>query len=463
MNKNMHRQMWHPRALLVHGALSILSPIGYRVIVTLVVLCALTSCRRESPEQPFSTRHDRPIQPANEQLVASEWRQFHGPNLDNRSTQSGLLKQWPEGGPERIWTVEGIGLGYSSVAIAKGRIYVAGNRGGNTTITALDLNGELQWQQPNGASWTESYEGTRATPTIDGDRLYHESPLGRVACLETQSGQEIWSRNILNDFGSRNIKWGLAESLVIDGDRVICTPGGPETCVVALDKTTGDTVWQSPSADGDPAGYASPALAQLGDVRLILQMTGKALVGLDADTGALLFRVRHDTRYDVNAMRPIYQDGHVFISSNYGTGSVMYRLEQDGQRVSVQKVWENKSLDNHHGGVILVDGHLYGSSNRGWHCLDWETGQSKYQVRGVGKGSLTYADGMLYTLGEKHKMGLVAATPKGHELSGQFDLPRGGQGESWAHPVVCGKRLYIRHGDLLYAYDVAKPTRPSGR
>ena len=218
---------------------------GHRELAAaLIVISGMTSCSKQEPQRPLSTTHSRPIQPADEVLLSSEWPQFHGPNLDNLSTETGLLKVWPAGGPERIWTVEGIGLGFSSVAIADGLIYTAGNRGGNTTITALDLNGEVQWQKPNGSSWTDSYEGTRGTPTIDGDRLYHESPLGRVTCMDAKSGKEIWSRNILDDFGSKNIKWGLAESLVIDGDHVICTPGGPNTCIVALNKTTGETVWR---------------------------------------------------------------------------------------------------------------------------------------------------------------------------------------------------------------------------
>jgi outer membrane protein assembly factor BamB len=387
-------------------------------------------------------------------IVSGGWPQFHGPNLDNLSTETGLLKSWPSGGPELLWTAKGIGSGYSSVAIANGLIYTAGNHDRNTVVSALDADGAILWQEPNGSAWTSSYEGTRGTPTIDGEHLYHQSPLGNVICMNATTGQKIWSRNILQEFGSRNIKWALAESLLIDGDHVICTPGGPQTCIVALDKKTGQTVWQSPTANGDLAGYASPTVAELGGIRMILQMTGKALVGVHADNGDLLFRFEHNTRYDVNATRPIFKDGFVFISSNYGTGSVMVKLNLSGGRVVPQRSWAYKPLDNHHGGVILVDGYLFGSSNREWHCLKWDTGQSMYSERGVGKGSLTYADGMLYTLSEDHTMGLVPATPNGHKLVSQFRLPAGGDGKSWAHPVVCGGRLYIRHGDFLYAYDV---------
>jgi outer membrane protein assembly factor BamB len=427
----------------------------WAVVVALPMVLVIASCsREEGPVRPVTTTHHRPIDPSETVAVSGEWPQFHGPNLDNISSETGLLKTWPSGGPERIWTVEGVGTGFSSAAIADGLIYTAGNRGGDTTITALDLNGQLQWQKPNGPAYTSSHRGTRGTPTVNGNRLYHESPLGNVICMDAKSGQKIWSRNILEEFGSENIRWALAESVVIDGDRVICTPGGPQTCIVALDKSTGETVWQSPSAEGDLAGYASPSVAELHGVPMILQMTGEALVGVNADDGDLLFRLEHITRYDVNATRPIFKDGHVFISSNYGTGSVMVKLNVDGDRVMAEKVWQYKPLDNHHGGVILLDGYLYGSSGRAWHCVQWETGEGMYQEKGVGKGSLTYADGMLYTLSENGTMGLVAATPDGHELVGQFDLPKGGKGNSWAHPVVCGGRLYIRHGDFLYAYDV---------
>jgi outer membrane protein assembly factor BamB len=385
--------------------------------------------------------------------TAGEWTQFHGPGRRNLSPETGLLKQWPPGGPPLVWTAEGIGEGFAGVSVAGGRIYTAGNLGGNTVVTALGLDGKIQWQTPNGEAWTKNYNGARGTPTLDGDRLFHESPHGDVTCMDAASGRILWTGNILREFGSQNITWGLAESVLVDGNKVICTPGGPQTAVVALDKTRGRTVWRSPSADGDLAGYASPTLVEYEGLRMILQMTGKALIGVNADSGDLLFRYRHETRYDVNATTPLFHEGRVFISSGYGSGSELVGLAPAGGRLRAEQVWAYKPLDNHHGGVILLDGYLYGASGA-WHCLDWNTGESLYRERGVGKGSLTYADGMLYTLGEDHTMGLVPATPTGHQLAGQFNLPRGGEGKSWAHPVVCGGRLYIRHGNFLYAYDV---------
>jgi len=389
----------------------------------------------------------------------ASWPRFHGPDGNNVSTETGLLKQWPADGPALAWAVRNIGDGYASVTIEDGLIYTAGNVGGHTTITALDLDGEERWQARNGKAWTGSYEGTRGTPTIDGGRVYHESPLGELVCLDAETGDEIWRINILDRFRGKNLRWALAESLLIDGNHVICCPGGPNTAVVALDKETGETVWQSESAEGDLPGYNSPVLAEHEGLRIILTMTDKALIGVDADTGRLLFRYPHPTKYDINATDPIYHDGHVLITSGYGTtGSEMLRIDVAGDQVTVEKVWGSRDLDNHHGGVILLDGYLYGAAHSfhdsGWICLDWNTGEMMYAEKGVGKGSATCAEGMLYVLNEEGTVGLVKATPEGHDVISQFQLPDDSDAKTWAHPVVCGGRLYLRRGEYLYAYDV---------
>jgi len=383
------------------------------------------------------------------------WPRFHGPRGDNISDDTGLLTEWPEGGPPLVWTATGIGEGYSGVTIAEGLIYTSGNIDEKSVVTAIKLDGQTEWQSDNGPAWTGSYPGTRSTPTIDGERLYDESPLGQVTCYKAKTGEKLWSRNILDEFGSKNIQWALAESVLIDGPRVICSPGGPNTAVVALDKITGETVWQSPTAQRDLAGYCSPTLVEYQGLRMIFVMTARGVIGLNADSGDLLFRFPHETKYDINVQKPIFRDGMLFFTSGYGAGSVMLKLTVDGGSVSVEEAWRNKDLDNHHGGVLLLDGYLYGSDMRTkWVCLDWKTGETMYEERGVGKGSLTSAEGMLYVLSEKHRVGLVPATPEKHEVVSQFRLPEGGEGNSWAHPVVCGGRLYVRHGDFLYAYDV---------
>ena len=386
------------------------------------------------------------------------WPCFHGPKGDNISTEKGLLAQWPEQGPALLWTAPGIGAGYSGVSIADGLIYTSGNIDEKTVVAALDLDGKPRWQREVGPGWTKSYPGTRSTPTYDAGRIYYESPLGDVVCLEAKTGEKLWGVNILEEFGANNIQWALAESVLIDGDRAICCPGGPKTAVVALDKKTGQTVWQSPSAAGDAAGYATATLAEYQGLRIILTMTAKALIGVNADTGDLLFRVEHITKYDVNATKPVYHDGSVFISSGYGSGSALVKINVDGGKATAETLWESKDLDNHHGGVILWDGYLYGSchdfNGAKWVCLDWKTGEMKYAEKGVGKGSVTCADGLLYTMSENREVGLVRPDPAGHEVLSRFELPEGGEGPTWAHPVVCGGRLYLRHGDFLYAYDV---------
>ena len=394
-------------------------------------------------------------------LVAAdgaEWPRFHGPNGDNRSSESGLLKEWPEGGPKLLGTTSGLGFGYAGVSIGEGVICTSGDKDGKTVVTALGLNGRMRWQVENGKARDGGPPGTRGTPTIDGGHVYHESAVGRVVCLAIEDGGQVWSKNILDDLAAGNITWGLAESVLIDGDNLICVPGGSEASVVALNKRTGEIVWKADSA-GEKTSYASPQLVEYGGLRIVLAMTGKALIGVNADTGKFLFRFPHETKHDVNALMPIFHDGRVFISSGYGTtGSALVRLAVDGEKVTARQEWKSRDLDNHHGGVVLADGYLYGSShnfnNQKWICLDWETGQLKYADRGVGKGSVTMADGMLYTFSERRDVGLVRATPAGHQLAGRFRIPEGEDGESWAHPVVCGGRLYLRHGTKLFCYDV---------
>ncbi|NUQ65060.1 MAG: PQQ-like beta-propeller repeat protein [Pirellulales bacterium] len=383
------------------------------------------------------------------------WPRFHGPDGRNLSSDAGLMKQWPEGGPPTAWKTQGIGMGYASITIADGRIYTDGNIGDKTVVTALDMDGRIIWQTETGPAWTKSYEGTRGTPTFDTGRVYHESPLGDVVCLDAKTGKKVWGLNILDEFGGKNIQWALAESVLIDGDRLICCPGGPDASVVALDKQTGKTVWKAKST-GDVASYGSPALAECQGIRIIMTMNAKAMIGVNADTGDLLWRHDHETQYDVNAMMPLYHDGHVFISTGYGSGSELLRIQVDGKKAAVEQVWQSKDLDNQHGGVVLVDGFLYGAAHNSkkWICLDWKTGKQMFAERGVGMGSLTYADGMLYTMSERRDIGLVAATPAAHQVISEFKLPSGGEGPTWAHPVVCGGRLYIRHGDWLYTYDV---------
>ena len=388
--------------------------------------------------------------------LAADWPQWRGPNRDGISTETGLLKQWPDGGPKLLWTAKGIGVGFASVAIADGLIYTAGNKGADMLLTAIGLDGQAKWQVKVGPAYTKDSPGSRGTPTVDGGCVYYEDPNGNVVCLDAKSGKEVWSLNILKEFNGRNITWALSESLLIDGDHLIACPGGEKSAMVALDKKPGKTVWGCKGA-GDTPGYATPIAVELGGLRQIITMTSHAAIGVNAKTGDLLWRFEHKTSYDANIPTPIYHDGCVFIDSGYGSGGELLKLNVDGDKCSAEQVWRTKALDSHHGGVLLIDGYLYGSSHKGaWVCLDFKTGKEMYSAPGVGKGSLTCADGMLYTYSEGGTAGLVKATPEGHSVISQFRVPKGGRGSHWAHPVVCGGRLYLRHADALYAHDISK-------
>jgi len=386
----------------------------------------------------------------------SFWPQFHGPNRDNISTEKGLLKKWPANGPALIWTTRGLGHGFSSISVANGTIYTAGSIDKHTVVIALNLDGKILWQVQNGKAWTGAHPGSRSTPTIDGDRLYHQNPHGNIICLNAKTGGIIWQLNIIEKFNSKIPRWALSESLLVDGNHLISCPGGPQTCMVALDKTNGSVVWKAPST-GELAGYASPTLFEYKGLRIIMTLTAKSFIGVNADTGELLWRIKQENPYDENIMTPIFHEGCVFISTPV-TGSVKWKVNVKDGKVSLRRRWRTQQLDNHHGGVILVNGNLYGSStvfNKNLLvCLDFKTGRLKYMDRCVGKVSLTYADGMLYALSIDGVMGLVQSTPFGHKLVSHFKIPQGGKGKSWAHPVVCGGRLYIRHGEFLYAYSL---------
>jgi len=383
----------------------------------------------------------------------SFWPQFHGPNRDNISAETGLLKKWPRNGPALIWTASGLGDGYSSISIADGMIYTSGDIGKHTVVIALDLDGKILWQVKNGQSWTGSWPGSRGTPTIDGDRLYHQNPHGSLICLNARTGDIIWQLNVIEEFNSELPRWALCESLLVDRGHLISCPGGPETCMVALDKKTGAVVWKAPGT-GELAGYASAALFEYEGLRIIATLTLKSFIGVNADTGELLWHIKHETYYDENIMTPIFHDGEVFISTL--TGSVKWRVHVKEGKVWLEEIWRTPQFENHMGGVILVDDNLYGSSvvhNRLFVCLDWKTGRLRYADQ-CKELALTYADRMLYVLSADGVMGLVRPTAFGHKLVSCFKIPKGGKGKSWAHPVVCGGRLYIRHGDFVYAYSL---------
>jgi len=389
--------------------------------------------------------------------AACAWPEFHGPRRDNRSPATGLLKTWPDGGPRLVWTADGLGHGYSTVAIADGRIFTTGNVDQQTVITALEMEGTVAWRVPNGPAWLNPQGGARSTPTLDAGRLYHMNSHGDLVCLDAGTGKRLWHVNILRPFNGRNIEWGLAESVLVDGDRVIATPGGENIGMVALDKHTGKTVWTC-RGTGDKPGYCSPTLFEYQGLRQIVTLMAKSVVGVHADTGRLLWRVPHETPFDENINTPLYHDGCVFVSTRT-TGSRLLRLKVDGQDCSVTKVWSTTAMDNQHGGVLLVDGLLFGTSltrsNGPWSCLEWATGKRVWSEKGIGRASATWADGRIYALSQKGVVALVEPSTEGFRAVSTFPMPKVGRGPTWAHPVVCEGRLYLRHNETLCCYDVS--------
>jgi len=413
-------------------------------------------------------------------LVAeSSWTIFHGPNRDNVSPETGLLKSWKEGGPPLLWKAPTIGStefpGYASVTVAEGRVFTAGNfKTGETDqdarayVYALDeKTGTEIWHYNNGPAWTtrDKFPGERSTPTIDGDKVYAFSAVGRIACLEAATGKEIWARDLRAEYDIELPNWAFAESPFIDGNKVIIWTGGPKAAVVAMNKMTGETLWTTPSIE-QTGNYASMSAFNHGGQRVYVSMSQKGVLAVNGETGKQLFAVPHETSWDVMATTPYFFDGKLFVTSGYGTGAKLYRLDVSGETITPALIWENKDFDNQHGGVVIKDGYAYFATHRyeggrNWMCIKLEDGSVAWKNPGIFMGSLTSADGMLYCMSEKEgEVALVKATPEKYEETGRFSLPSqdegGGAGMYWAHPVVINKKLFLRHGNFLYCYDVAE-------
>ena len=388
------------------------------------------------------------------QSPSFDWPQWRGPDRSGLSKETGLLSQWPRSGPTLAWSAAMLGAGYGSVAIQGDRVYVQGMRNNQSVVSVLNrADGKLVWVRVLGpAGNNDRGPGPRSTPTIDGDRVYALSETGDLACLRAADGMVIWQRNILKEFKGENPNWLLSESPLIDGDHVIATPGGRGAGVVALDKMSGKTVWVSKELS-DGAGYSSPIVADVGGVRTIMTFTAEAGVGVRASDGKLMWRNSSASNGTANIATPVYSDGKVFFTSSYGAGGALLGLRASGNEVRAQEIYFTRDMRNHHGGVVLVNGYIYGYNDSILACLEFSSGKMVWRDRSVGKGAITYADGHLYILSEDNVVGLVEATPAGYREKGRFSIADQGL-PSWAHPVVSGGRLYIRNQGTLTSYDV---------
>ncbi|MCX5776343.1 MAG: PQQ-like beta-propeller repeat protein [Candidatus Firestonebacteria bacterium] len=382
------------------------------------------------------------------------WPAFNGEKHDNISMDKGLLKSWPKEGPKLLWKSNKGGKGYAAVTIADGIIFTAGDSNSKTIVTAFDMSGKILWQAENGKAWTGSYPGTRSTPVYSNGMVYQISGGGRLGAFEAKTGKEVWNF----DFKSKELKgkagtWGFSESVTIDGNNLICMPGGPNVLCVALDKKTGKQVWATESIK-DNASYCSGIIVNHKGKNMLLTMSANYAVGIDPKDGKLMWKFEYKTSYFVHATTPVYKDGMVYITSGYGTDDKVLKLNDAG--TSAEELWTGKKIDNHHGGVVMLDGYIYGAGdkNKGWHCIDMKSGKELWKAEGVGKGSVTYADGMLYCYSEGGQVALVEASTKGYKETGNFKLASEGSDPFWNHPVVIGGMLFLRHESDLFVFDV---------
>ena len=423
---------------------------------------------------------------------ADDWPQWQGPNRDAMSKEKGLLQEWPKDGPPLAWKNNKLGGGYSAPSIAAGRIYGMSNRGEEQVVWCLaEKDGSEIWAVPiapayRGQRMNQGEEGPGCTPTVDGDRLYVEGNGGEVACLQTSDGKIIWQKSLVRDFGGSPPTWAYRESPLVDGEKVIVTPGAAAAMMVALNKTNGETIWKSvlpaappPEAGAAPqggpggrrgrggfggggAGYSSAIAIDFEGQRQYVQLTARALIGVSAADGKFLWRYdRPANSAGINITTPLYHDGTVFASSAYGAGGGLVKLSKDGNAVKAEQIWFSQRMQNHHGGVILLGDALYGANggNEGGAmvCLNFKTGDvlwNQRDERRAPKGSIAFADGRLYYLTETGTVLLIEPNPKQYVEKGRFEHPERSSSPDWTHPVIANGKLYLRDQNALLCYDV---------
>ena len=392
-------------------------------------------------------------------IEKSEWR---GPNRTGVYSESGLLKEWPAEGPKMLWHIDSLPTGYSSVAIAHNTVYITGLKDSMDYLLALDMNGKSKWEVPYGRGWDVSFTDTRCTPTIEDDRIYLSSGKGDVACVNALSGEINWQVKASEKFEGEFGTWGISESLLLWNDLVFYTPCGNNTAMVAFDKMTGETVWESKSINDKP-GYVSPLLINRNGKEQIVTVTENNAIGVDPSNGNIDWQFDYGSyaagqwKANINTNTPLYHDGKIFLTNGYDHHTVMLDLSEDAK--SVQVAYVDSLLDVHHGGAVHIEGYIYGANwinnrNGNWVCMEWETGKKMYETEWENKGSIISADGMLFCYDEKDgNVALVKADPKEFKVISSFKVPYG-KGPYWAHMVINEGVLYVRHAKALMAYSI---------
>lgn len=389
------------------------------------------------------------------QLTAQKNAQWRGENRDGKYQDTGLLQKWPEEGPKLLWHYDDLGDGHASAAVTNDLIYTAGTtEEGNGFVIALDHSGAKIWQTEIGKEWTENWEGTRSTPLVHDGKVYILSSYGKLFCLSAKKGDVIWKDDLFKTYDGVNIKWGVTENLLIDNEKLFVTLGGADANVIALNKDTGKLIWKT-KGKGEKSAYNSPLIINHNNKKILVTMTESHILGIDAETGNLLWAHNHPNKYSVHPNTPLFHNGEIYCVSGYGKGGVKIKLSDDGK--SVTELWRDPELDNQMGGVILLNDRLYGAghNNKKWFCLDWKTGKTLYSDKFIKEGNIIFADEHLYCYGQDGKIALVEPKEDSFDVKGVFEVPYG-EKHHWAHLVINNKKLYVRHGTSLMVYDIAK-------
>ena len=390
--------------------------------------------------------------------------QWRGENRNGMYlNETGLLKEWPAEGPQLAWKFEGLGEGHTSVSIANGKIYATGMHDDKLILYVFDMTGKLLTEKEIGKEWNRNHNGTRSSVCINDGKLYIFNALGTLFCLDETTLHEVWKKDLLTEFDGRNIMFGMTENPLIEGDKIFMTPGGVEHGMVALNKHTGAFIWSSPGV-GMPSSYCSPLYIGDQSIPMVVtyfegvRQTGRIydnkIAAFNADTGELLWEHTQQSENDIMPNIPIYHDGMIFSITGYRGGAWLFRLRDGGR--AAELVWHNPEPDNQMGSAIKVSDHVYasGHQNRGWYCIDWKTGETRYRAPEIAQANVIYADGMLFVYSERDgTMNLVKPNPDKFELISSFKITLG-TGPHWAHPVIHNGVLYVRHGDALMAYKV---------
>lgn len=384
--------------------------------------------------------------------MAQEPTRWRGEQENGIYNETGLLKSWPETGPEIIWSYQGLGQGHSSPVSDGGFLYTSGMLDETGYLFKFDLSGKLISKFAYAPEFTESFYGTRSTPVIVGNLVYLLSGRGKLVCMDHTTGKIIWSKDLTKDFDGKVISWGYNETVVVDGDKLYCTPGGKVNNIVALNRFNGELIW-SCRGKGELSAYCTPLLFVHNGRKILATHTASHLIGVDAENGTFLWSQPQPNEFSVHANTPLYSKGELFYFSGYGQGAGKLKISQDGN--SISQVWSDKQFDSRIGGAVLVEGYIYGSGDysRTWQCIDWETGKTTYESSELAKGAVIYADGMLYCYSERGELGLVKADPNGFRVISNTKVKLGTE-QHWAHPMIHEGVLYLRHGNVLIAYRI---------